>query len=63
MEHDWMKLFEIVDDFMDETHMQWNHGDWLSLLSKVNRAGLIMDPDELGKLIERERERRLKKIN
>ena len=61
MQHDWSTLFEIIDDFMEETRMQWNHGDWLSLLSKVNRAGFIMDPDELGKLIERERERRLKK--
>lgn len=63
MQHNWLTLFEIIDDFMEETHMQWNHQDWLSLLSKVDKAGFIMDPDELGKLIERERERRMKKFS
>jgi len=61
MQQDWSKLFDIINNFMENTHMRWNHNDWLSLLAQVDEAGFLMDKDELGRLIERERERRIRK--
>lgn len=58
--HNKFKLFDIIDQFLKETNMSWNHGQWLALLSKVERAGYKINPDELGRMIERERDHRLR---
>lgn len=58
MQQEKFKLFDIINNFLDETGMRWDHGQWLELLSRVERAGYIINPEELGKMLERERRRR-----
>ena len=58
VKQDKFKLIRIIDNFIEETNMQWNHQDWLSLLSKVERAGYKVNPNDIGLMIERERDRR-----
>ncbi|MBR9690746.1 hypothetical protein GOV08_03615 [Candidatus Woesearchaeota archaeon] len=52
------KVFEIIENFFEKTNLRWGHEDWLSLLSKMEKAGVSIDPDQLGQMLERERERR-----
>lgn len=56
------KFFQIVDKFLKDTNMKWNHEDWLHLIHEVKHAGYKITEDELGAMIERERERRIKQI-
>lgn len=63
MQDDKFKLFDIIKEFLNETNMQWNHGQWLSLLSRVERAGFVVNPEQLGIMLENERKQlRIKKV-
>ena len=60
MQQEKFKFFEIINNFLEETNMQWDHGQWLELLSRMERTGFIINPDMLGRMIEMERERKMK---
>ena len=55
------KFFQIIDKFLKDTNMKWNHDDWLRLINDVKESGYKITENELGLLIERERERILNK--
>lgn len=58
---DHFKFFQIIDKFLKDTNMNWNHEDWLRLVYEVKHAGYKITEDELGLLIERERSRIINK--
>lgn len=62
MEKHHFKFFKIIEKFLKDTNLKWNHDDWLRLVHDVKEEGYKITEDELGLLIERERERKMKKL-
>ena len=50
------ELIALVDEFVEEKNAKWEHEDWLRLTNKVKEKGLNVKEEELGKLLEKERE-------
>jgi hypothetical protein len=50
------ELVGLLDKFIEEKNASWNHEDWLSLVSKVKEKGFDISENELGQLLEGERD-------
>lgn len=55
------KFHQVIDKFLKDTNMKWNHEEWIKLIHTVKSEGYKITEADLGLLIERERERRINK--
>jgi hypothetical protein len=50
------ELLHLLDRFIEEKSASWNHDDWLSLVEKVKVKKFSINEQELGDLLEKERD-------
>jgi tetratricopeptide (TPR) repeat protein len=56
-ENEKIQTLGLMNKFITEHDYKWNHQDWLDYLTEVRNNGIIlMSDDEIGKLLEDERE-------
>ena len=51
------KLLQLIDRFVEEKSGSWNHEDWLFLVNNVKENGIEIQENNLGDLLESERDK------
>lgn len=56
------KLFDLINKFFTKNNYSWNHEEWLALIRDVQDAGININSEELGNLLENEKIRHERNI-